>query len=326
MEIIKKLAPAVLTISSAVSIITFDVQAVSPDTPYPIAWQQGEKSGAELQRSAYIPETESWCHYPWNRGTETGNTVGKAGCSLFSVINGVYYRTGNFISPVFLADYTLEKGYRTEGYSGVKVEFFEEFALEYGDEYGMTYAGNTDSAEETLAHVRAGGVSSSNIYGHWVTIADYDAENDLYLMLDSSQLSTRCDNIEWTDRQNGVAWLSADTFLEEGKSGYFGIDGRYSALYNFDYTFSAEHCDADGSGSVDLGDSSAVLGFYAKGSAGYENPKLHPHPIQNDVCIEAADADSNSVIDIDDAKEILSKYAETASSNGDAEQQSDFIE
>lgn len=313
MNITKKLTAAVLTIAASVSMISIPAGALSPDTPFPIAWQQGERSGAERQRTAYINDAESWCHYPWNRGTETGNTVGKAGCSLLSVVNGVFYHTGRFVSPVMLADYTLENGYRVVGEDGVVEDFFEAFVIDFGEEYGMSYEGYTKSAEETLSHVREGGAASSNIYGHWVSIADYDEENDLYLLLDSSQLSTRCDNLEWTDRLNGVTWLPAETFLEAGKSGYYGIEGRYSALFSFDYTFTAELLDADGSGDIGLDDASAVLSYYAKTAAGFEDVKLHPHPTQNKVCVLAADADKNGVINIDDASRILTRYALAAS-------------
>lgn len=55
---------------------SFSLSASAEDTiPSPIAWQQGEGSGAEEQRLAYLPEVDNWCDYPWNRGTETGNTV-----------------------------------------------------------------------------------------------------------------------------------------------------------------------------------------------------------------------------------------------------------
>lgn len=87
---------------------SFSLSASAEDTiPFPIAWQQSEGSGAEEQRLAYLPEVDNWCDYPWNRGTETGNTVGQAGCSLLSIINAVYYRTGTFLHPTKLAQFAL---------------------------------------------------------------------------------------------------------------------------------------------------------------------------------------------------------------------------
>ena len=319
MNIIKKLTAAVIA-AAAVCLMSVQADAISPDTPFPIAWQQGENSGAERQRTAYINDEESWCHYPWNRGTETGNTVGKAGCSLLSVVNTLYYHTGEFINPVILAEYALEEGYRTVGYDGVRKEFFEAFTVDFGYEYGMTYSGETKSAEETLAHIRAGGVSSSNIYGHCISIVDYDEENGLYLLLDSSQLSTRCDNIEWADRLNGVTWLDEETLMTVGAYGNYGIEGRASHLFEIDYTFVAELYDADSNGVIGLDDATAVLNYYALYAAGYEDLKLHPHPVRNMICLKAADVDKNGSINIDDAVEILTKYASNAAGSPDTDE------
>ena len=283
------------------------------EAPFPIAWQQGEADGAEAQRMKYLPWASSWYDYPWNRGTETGNTVGLAGCSLFSVINGVYYHTGQFIEPKILADFALEEGYRTPGVSGVLVEFFPAFSEAFGEEYGVEFVGDTKEAEEVLAHVRSGGTSSSNVYGHWITIADYDEENDLYLILDSAIHCQRCANIEWTDKENGIAWLTPEELLEEGKSGYYGIDQRHSALFVFEeHTFAAEPGDANGNGVVNISDATAVLTYYAQSAAALDPDVLHLHPEQNAVCLEAADMDGNGALDISDATAILELYAKRA--------------
>ncbi len=290
-------------------------EALSPYTPFPIAWQQRESAGAENHRLSYIPEEPNWCDYPWNRGDETDNTVGEAGCSLFSFLNIVFYRTGQFISPTELAQYALDEGYRTEGVTGVLVDFFPAAVTDYASDYGMTYDGYSKSAEEVLAHIREGGFSSSNIYGHWIAIADYDEENDLYLILDSCRDCVRCNNIEWTDRENGIAWLTSEELLEEGKSGYYGIESRFSALYSFDYTITADTGDADGNGKLSIEDALSVLTYYAEGTVGREGLRLHPHPELNEQCLIAADFDGNGEINISDATEILSEYANRSAGN-----------
>ena len=287
-------------------------EAISPSAPFPIAWQQSEEAGADIQRSLYLPEQESWCNYPWNRGSETGNSVGLAGCSLLSVINSVYYKTGQFLNPVILADFALEKGYRTAGVEGVVVTFFPGFAETFGDSCGASFLTGTSDAERVLEHVRSGGTSCSNVYGHWIAIVDYDAENDLYLILDSSNTSKRCANITWTDLENGVAWLTPEELLEKGKSGYYGINERYSALFAFEYTFSADTGDANGNGAVDLHDANAALTYYAGTAADLTNNTLHPHPAQNEVCLTAADVNTDSEITVDDASGILEYYANAA--------------
>lgn len=122
----KRIAALCASAIAAASVVLFPMktEAISSYMPFPIALQQNEESGAEIQRNSYLPEFDNWCDYPWNRGTEKNNTVGKAACSLFSVINNVYYHTGKIIAPTVLAQYALDKGYRRVGYDGVVLDFF----------------------------------------------------------------------------------------------------------------------------------------------------------------------------------------------------------
>ncbi|MBQ8687819.1 MAG: hypothetical protein IJ512_04640 [Ruminococcus sp.] len=287
-------------------------EALSPDAPFPIAWQQSEEAGADIQRSLYLSEQESWCNYPWNRGSETGNSIGLAGCSLLSVINSVYYKTGEFLNPVILAEFALAEGYRTPGVDGVAISFFSGFSDVFGESCDTAFLMSTSDAERVLEHVRSGGTSCSNIYGHWIAIVDYDPENDLYLILDSSHTSKRSANITWTDKENGIAWLTPDELLETGRSGYYGIGERYSALFQFEYTFSADTGDANGNGVVDINDANAALTYYAGVAAEVENNTLHPHPEQNAACLTAADVNTDNAITVEDASGILEYYAASA--------------
>lgn len=286
--------------------------AVSLDTPFPVAFQQNEESGAEIQREAYLPEFGNWCDYPWNRGSETGNTVGKAACSLFSVINNVYYHTGKIIEPTGLAQYALDKGYRRAGVEGVAIDFFYGFINDFGAEYGMSFASGTTSSSRVLEHVRNGGAASSNIYGHWISIADYDAENDLYLILDSAQACNRCKNITWTDRENGIAWLTYEQLAADAKNGYYGVNKMYSALYNFDYTFDGEYGDANGDGKIGVDDAVSVLTRYSYLSASMEPLPYHAHPFRNGLCEKLGDFDGDGVVSISDAISILEIYSKRA--------------
>lgn len=310
---IKKVASLCAAVFTVASVFSFSLKAdaLSLYMPFPIALQQNEISGAEVQRTSYLPELGNWCDYPWNRGTEKNNTVGKAACSLFSVINNVYYHTGKIIDPTVLAQYALDKGYRRVGYDGVVLDFFPAFVQNFGSEYGMDYHGWTTSAEKALSHVRNGGSTSSNIYGHWIAIVDYDSENDLYLILDSAQACARCENITWTDRENGIAWLPSSELLKTAKSGNYGLSGVTNMLFSFDYTFTALLGDANGSGEIDINDATIILSQYAYDIAGLESFPYHPHPSQNELCAMAADVNGDSCIDIDDANIILQMYADS---------------
>ena len=150
---------------------SFSLSASAEDDtiPSPIAWQQSEGSGAEEQRLAYLPEVDNWCDYPWNRGTETGNTVGQAGCSLLSIVNAVYYRTGSFLHPAKLAQFALDNGYRIPGVDGAAMGFFPAVA-QAAEESHMTFAGWTTQAAAVLEHLRNGGTASANIAGHWIAL------------------------------------------------------------------------------------------------------------------------------------------------------------
>ena len=274
---------------------SFSLSASAEDTiPFPIAWQQSEGSGAEEQRLAYLPEVDNWCDYPWNRGTETGNTVGQAGCSLLSIVNAVYYRTGTFLHPAELAQFALDNGYRIPGVDGAAMGFFPAVA----------------QAATVLEHLRNGGTASANIAGHWIALVDYDVTTDQYLMLDSSQISSRAEHIDWTDRENGVAWLSEDVLLENGRNGYYGINNRYSALYTFDDTYTLGDVNQDGVVSVE--DARLTLQYYASTAASLDF-RLHSQIVMHNAGISAADIDGDGLVTVQDATAILSYYAQQAS-------------
>lgn len=137
---------------------------------------------------------------------------------------------------------------------------------------------------------------------------DYDVATNQYLILDSSQISQRAANITWTDRENGVAWLSAAELLANGKSGYYGINGRYSALYTFDLSWECIQGDANNDGQISVEDACLVLQYYASTAAGIEM-FLHPQVEQHNARFAASDIDGDGSLSVEDAVSILSYYA-----------------
>lgn len=291
-----------------ITILQLFPASAAETTPFPIAWQQSEEAGAEWQRQAYLPEEENWCDYPWNRGSETGNTVGLAGCSLLSVVNSVYYKTGIFINPAELAQFALDNGYRIPGVDGAAMGFFPAVAQVFAERSHMTFQQWTSNAETVLLHIQNGGTACANIAGHWIAIVDYNAETDQYLILDSSQTSKRAANITWTDQENGVAWLSAAELLANGKSGYYGINGRYSALYTFDLSWLCIQGDTNNDGKISIEDANLVLQYYVSTAAGIEM-FLHPQIEQHNARFAASDIDGDGSLSVKDAVFILSYYA-----------------
>lgn len=218
--------------------------SVNSSCPFPIAWQQGNtqvSSGpesAERQRQNYLSNEAVWYNYPWlgSDGTAASATVGSSACSVLSLVNVIYYKTRHFVNPRGPAQYALDKGYRKKGQSGVTTpDFFASYIRDYGTQYGMSYSGYTTNASSALEHVRNGGAISSCISGHWIAIVDYNTNTGRYLMLDSSAVSKRTNNISsyWTDKSNGVAWVPASIFTASPKSQYYGFNGNYSIKYSF---------------------------------------------------------------------------------------------
>ena len=65
-------------------------------------------------------------------------TISSGGCGLLSYVNAVYYLTGNFIDPIFLADWSVNNGHRENGV-GTKHSLYPSFAKAYGSNYGFEY-------------------------------------------------------------------------------------------------------------------------------------------------------------------------------------------
>lgn len=177
------------------------------------------------------------------------------------------------------------------------------------EESHMTFAGWTTQAATVLAHLRNGGTASANIAGHWIALVDYDVTTDQYLMLDSSQISSRAEHIDWTDRENGVAWLPGAVLLENGRNGYYGINNRYSALYTFDDPYTLGDVNQDGVVSVE--DARLTLQYYASTAASLDF-RLHPQIVTHNAGVSAADIDGDGVVTVQDATAILSYYAQQA--------------
>lgn len=193
-----------------------------------IAWQQGD--GSEEQRKKHLTGIVAWQNYPWTVINNNEQTIGNSACGLFSVINSVYYKTGNFLNPIAVADWAKAKGYRT-AHSGVLDSFFQAYANAYGSSYGFRFAGRMYSTDAALQHIRSGGTICANIPGHWIAVVDYDSKTGKYLLLDSAASFPRCASIpNW--KSTGVAWVSASTFTQNPEYQLFtGLRKVYALSY-----------------------------------------------------------------------------------------------
>lgn len=201
-------------------------EALTCTAPSPIAWQQDSTSRPQID--SYLTGVSYWNTHLWTSIGSKSQTIGSSACGLFSVINSVYYKTGNFMAPIFVADWSKTNGYRTSN-NGVDTRFFKAYAQSYGSTYGFSYAGSYSSVSSALEHVRNGGTVCGCVPGHWIAIVDYNSSNGKYLMLDSSRASSRCSSISGWTSNRGVAWVSGSTF----SSGKYTLSGR--CMYGLSY-------------------------------------------------------------------------------------------
>ncbi|MBR6384577.1 MAG: peptidoglycan-binding protein [Ruminococcus sp.] len=197
---------------------TSEIEALALEcyAPSPIAWQQGSYSKSQIDN--YLSGVSYWNDHKWKSVGDT--SIGSSACGIFSLINSVYYKTGNFLDPTEVADWAADHGSRYSN-SGVDTGFFRKYSDSYGSSYGFSYAGEMNSVDEALSHVRNGGTICGCVPGHWIAIVDYDSSSGKYLILDSAGSSKRCNSINgWISK--GVAWVSPSVF----KSGDYTLVGR----------------------------------------------------------------------------------------------------
>lgn len=190
---------------------------------------------------AYQQSASPWGSHVWTSVGDKNQTLASSACGLFSFINAVNYKTGNFIEPTSLADWSKSNGYRTRN-NGVDTRFFKAYCETFGSEKGVSYAGKKESVSSALEHVRNGGAICGCVPGHWIAIVDYDNSTGKYLLLDSayseragSNSYKRTQYIKkrdgWTSK--GVAWVDGSIFTSGGGEGTYSLSGRWMAALSF---------------------------------------------------------------------------------------------
>lgn len=137
-----------------------------------------------------------------------GGRMAAAGCGVVSIVNMVYSLTGQFIDPMVLADFAVEKGYRVIG-SGTDDEIYRAAAKEFGEAYDFRFIKRSYNVYEMTNFLKQGCVAVSYVPGHYVTIADYNEEEETYLVLDSHPIPRRPTS-PWGD------WFKKDKFKSGG--------------------------------------------------------------------------------------------------------------
>ncbi len=163
---------------------------------------------------------QSWSSYSYGYGT----TIAGAGCGLLALTNAVYHLNGNFLNPTTLADFSLSNGYRVQN-NGTAWAFFQGAANHFGSQYQFAFAGQTSTLSTVKSHLQSGGVATCRKPGHFMSIVDYDASTDKYLLLDSAPSSSR-------GTSSGYAWKTATQLSNLGVNVYFMLSSTQPQSYH----------------------------------------------------------------------------------------------
>ncbi len=146
--------------------------------------------------------------------------LGSNGCGLLALVNAVNYLTGNFIDPVELAVYA----HRIDAYNGsvgggtARWVLYNQLAR-YEKQYGFSVTDTGMDAgvrhRDFIRNLQQGGVAVCHVYGHFITIVDYDADADSYLVYDSAANPTK------RNTTASPTWLSGEYL---STSAYMTVD------------------------------------------------------------------------------------------------------
>ncbi len=132
----------------------------------------------------------------WSSYTIGGGSIANNGCGIVSLTNAVNYVTGNYIDPIEMANYA----YSIDAYNGsigggtARWVLYNQLA-EYEQKFGfkVVETGRTSSVRfpNFIKHLQNGGVSVAHVYGHFIAIVGYNAENKTYLVYDCAASPTK---------------------------------------------------------------------------------------------------------------------------------------
>jgi hypothetical protein len=127
-----------------------------------------------------------------------------SGCGILAIKNAVYALNGMEVDVAELADTALKKGSGWRDSAGTHWMIVENFCVEYQDEFQVQYVSwETQFSDTIREHLLSSGTIVINIPKHFMCIADYDEENDLYLVMDSAPSDSR-----GTKEGKGMRWCT----------------------------------------------------------------------------------------------------------------------
>jgi len=161
-----------------------------------ILWKTSDNFSVSLHTQATEVKAFQQVEYKGHAfNKKTGNSIEKVdmgfnACSIFSLMNAVYYKTGNTLNPDDMASFATNGGYRPIGSQGVQGGFWRAYCEKEGEANGFYYR-TSCSPSKALAYVREGDTVIWNIPTHYIAVVDYDASKNKYLILDSASDPSR---------------------------------------------------------------------------------------------------------------------------------------
>ena len=142
--------------------------------------------------------------------TRTPGTFQDTACGLFALANAVYYMNGTYVSPDYLAQFSVEHGdhvfYSSIGKSyGTANKFYQDFAESpVAKNYGVAWVDGEveayhsfEKAKEFLEKPNRQYAAICSTGGHFMALVDYRVSDGKYLLLDSAPSGKRLNGAEY---------------------------------------------------------------------------------------------------------------------------------
>lgn len=193
-----------LDVNGGVAAFEQNIQVWSPNGTDAQKWRLAADSNNNKKQITVFSQRDSrWKDKEYGKGPNGKKaTLDSSGCGILSYVNAVYYMTGNMIDPSFLADWSVQNGYRINGV-GTSGGLYRAFADRCGSDYGFRYIRSASNIGDIRSDLQNGRTAILGVEGHLIACVSY--ENGKYLILDSYASSGR-------GTQSGYRWLTAAEF------------------------------------------------------------------------------------------------------------------
>ncbi len=203
---------------------------------------------AEASITVFSQTDSRWGNHQYGYRNTAGTnpaTISSGGCGILALVNAVYYMNGNFIDPITLADWSVSNGYRVNGV-GTSHGLYPAYSKAYGSTYGFSCNSSTgtNSWDTLVAHLQNGGTAIVPVTtiatgsGHLLVIADYNASNSTYLVLDSYASYNR-------GTSSGYAWMTKSQFQSKMSNSIFILINNISGSSSHStHSFSGSYYEA----------------------------------------------------------------------------------